>query len=470
MRERPSGTEVSEHAPSVSGRAGRRTGAATGGSSGSLAPARTTLAGVKRWIARLAAATAGAVLCAGGVVPARAEDVRHLVQENCAAFPATPASELVNAWQLQRLGMESVWRLATGSGIRIAVIDTGVSTLGSPYLGDKDRFIVRDLIPTSAGQSDDGSIDCLHGTVVTSILAAGRASDGGALASATNFSGIAPDATVYAYRTLLASEQKEGQESEEDLRYTIDAVRQAIRDDVDVINLSQVTFGDALLPDFQEAIEDAIDAGIVVVAAAGNVGQAQQGRPYPAAFAGVIGVGVSNQQDAGDPTTYPSRDITVGAPGRSLVGLRPSKDGQQASLENQAYVTDATGTSYAAPVVTGIVALLLQYERDVHGRDLTPAEVKERLISTADRPAVPLPDPYLGYGIVNPMRALTNTTSGEAAAATPEATPEAEVLISSPAPTPLISMIALVFGIAAAIIVLLGVVAAIAIPAARRGR
>ncbi|NHB84751.1 S8 family serine peptidase [Tessaracoccus sp. HDW20] len=150
--------------------------------------------------------------------------------------------------------------------------------------------------------------------------------------------------------------------------------------------------------------------------------RATRGRPsrasLPRRLPGVIGVGISNQQDAGDPATYPSHDITVGAPGRSLVALRPSKDGPQATLENQAYLTDATGTSYAAPVVTGIVALLLQYERDVHDRRLTPAEVKRRLIATADRPAVPLPDSYLGYGIVNPMRALTDTTSETATSAT----------------------------------------------------
>nr|WP_231980821.1 hypothetical protein [Tessaracoccus coleopterorum] len=100
-----------------------------------------------------AAATAGAMLCAGGMVPARGDDVRHLIQENCTAYQATPSSELTNAWQLQRLGMESVWRLATGSGIRIAVIDTGVSTLGSPYLADKDRFVVRDMIPPRCGRA-----------------------------------------------------------------------------------------------------------------------------------------------------------------------------------------------------------------------------------------------------------------------------------------------------------------------------
>lgn len=418
-----------------------------------------------------AAATSAALICFGGIAPftstANAEDVRRLNQQACTTYAATPSSDLTNAWQLQRLDMDAAWRLATGKGIRIAVIDTGVSTLGSAYLDQQNRFILRDLIPDGVQQSDDGSIDCLHGTVVTSILAAGRGSDG-ALASATNFSGIAPEATIYSYRALLSSEPKEGQESDENLAYTIAAVRQAIADDVDIINLSQVTFSDPLLPDFQSAIGDAIGAGIVVVAAAGNAGQSQQGRPYPAAFNGVIGVGISNQQDAGDFATYPSRDITVGAPGRDLIGLRPSKDTSQVSLDSQSYITDATGTSFATPIVSGVVALMLQYERDVHQRELTPEEVKRRLIETADRPAVPLPDPFLGYGIVNPLRAITNTTAGSAALPSPTPSPTAKAEIAERERTPLSSMVALGVGVGAVVVVLLGLVAAVAIPAARR--
>ena len=429
---------------------------------------------MKRWAGRRTAAGAvAALLCVGGIcpvaTPARADDTRRLNQEACTAYTATPTSELTNAWQLQRLNMDSAWRLATGKGIKIAVIDTGVSTLGSAYLSQQNRFIVRDLIPEDARTGGDGSIDCLHGTIVTSILAAGRGTDG-ALASATNFSGIAPEATIYSYRALLSSEPKAGQESDESLAYTIAGVRQAIADGVDIINLSQVTFNDPLLPDFQAIIGEAIDAGIVVVAAAGNAGQAQQGRPYPAAFNGVIGVGISNQQDAGDFATYPSRDITIGAPGRDLIGLRPSKNSSQATVDSQSYVTDATGTSFATPIVSGVVALMLQYERDVHQRRLTPAEVRTRLIETADRPAVPLPDPFLGYGIINPLRAITDTTAGSAAPASPSPSPTGRATVAEKPRTPLSSMVALGVGIGAIAMVLLGLVAALAIPAARRRR
>lgn len=420
------------------------------------------------------AATAAAIVCASGIAPAHAESAPHLVEQNCVTYEATPTSQLVNAWQLHRLDMETVWRMATGKGVRIAVIDTGVSTLGSTYFSQgEDRVVTFDMIPPEANPDGDPSIDCKHGTVVTSILAAGRRPDGGPIASATNFAGIAPESTVYAYRTLKASqtETEEGQpKDEEDLTYTIAAVRQAIEDDVDIINLSMVTFEDPKLGEFEAVIEDAISKGIVVVAAAGNQTQGRTDIPYPAGFDGVISVGISNQEDAGDPATHISRVITVGAPGKNLVALWPSRETGSPKVEDQAYVTNATGTSFAAPVVSGVVALMLQYERDVHGKELTPAEVKERLVATADRSGVRAPDPFVGFGIVNPLRALTNTTGGTAVQASAEPSEQPRMPLDTPDRTPLISMVGLGVGIGAIVAVLLGLVAAVAIPAARRRR
>lgn len=421
----------------------------------------------------VAAAAAAAFCCAGGTGTAVAQEPPRLAEERCRSYAPTPSSELINAWQLQRLGMDDAWRLATGDGVTIAVIDTGVSTLGSPYF-EPGRVVVKDLIPVAENTSDDGTFDCTHGTIVTSLLAAGNSDDGNALSGATNFTGIAPDAKVIAYRALKASTAEEGESGEENLQYTIDAVRAAIRDDVDIINLSQVTFSDPLLKEFQASIAEAIDAGIVVVAAAGNQTQSggTQQRPYPAAFPGVIGVGISNREDAGDLATMVSHYITVGAPGRDLVALLPSQD-REAAIENQAYLTDATGTSYAAPIVSGVVALMLEYERTTRGDGsaevtLSPAEVKERLIDTADRMNVPGNDPYIGGGIVNPMRAITNTTSEQVAAPSAEPTLEAQMPDNEPERIPPGSLVALGIGIGTVVIVLLGLVAAIAIPAARR--
>lgn len=423
-----------------------------------------------------AAVTAVALACSSGMVPASADGPLRLAQTNCESLQPTPTAELTNAWQLKRLDMDDVRRIATGKGIKIAVIDTGISTLGSPYFrGGESRFVVFDMIPPSNEGGGSSTIDCTHGTNVASILAAGRRADGDAIGTATDFAGIAPEATVYGYRTLLESvKDKEaappGGERKENLSYTIQAVRQAIKDDVDIINLSMVIFEDPQLNEFRAAIEEAIDHGIVVVAAAGNASPGQSGRPYPAAFPGVISVGISNEQDAGDEATYISRDITIGAPGKNLVALDPSVDRQDASIDNQAYATKATGTSFAAPIVSGVVALMLQYERDTYGKTLTPQQVKNRLIGTADRSGVRAPDPFIGYGIVNPLRAITNTTTGTAPKATAEQGENPSVPVDPPRRMPVTSMIGLGVGIAAVIAVLLGLVAAVAIPAARRRR
>lgn len=414
----------------------------------------------------VAAVTVGAVVGVGATAPAVADGPALLAQDRCATSDPTPTSQLSNAWQLQRLDTEQLWKLSTGKGIRIAVIDTGVSTIGSLYFDD-NRVTARDMIPEADNPGGD-FLDCEHGTIVTSLIAAGRNADGESLNPATSFAGIAPDAEILAYRTLKASNADAGSQSEENLQYTIDAVREATREGVDIINLSQVTFRDPLLSSFRAAVADAIDAGIVVVAAAGNSSQGQGETPYPAAFPGVISVGISNRADAGDWATNPSHHITIGAPGKDLVALRPSRLTSQLTVENQAYVTDATGTSFAAPIVTGVVALLLDYELRTRGVDLTPAEVTQRLVATADRMSAPLPDPYVGNGIVNPMRALTDLTSGPASVPSAVQSVVPEMPTNEPRRIPAVSMVALGVGIGAVGAVILGLVAAIAIPASRR--
>lgn len=441
-----------------------------------MARSGITLSSVKRWMWRLASAAVAASLISVSVAPTALGDdlvVNRLAEERCTAYAPTPTSELGTAWHLQRLDTDALWALATGKDVKIAVIDTGTSTLGSAYLSSTDQRIrTYNLIPDPKDpQGGTPQYDCDHGTAVTSIIAAGRSDNGEPLASATNFAGVAPDASVLAYRTLINSTAKEGgdQEQEENLAYTIAAIRHAIAQDVDIINLSQVTFEDPLRDAFGEAIADAIEAGIVVVAAAGNQGQGAPGAAaYPASFPGVISVGMSNQQDSGDLMTHVSPRITVGAPGRNLVALRPSKHVSQITVDNQAYVTDASGTSYAAPVVTGVVALMIEFNRNQGNPDLTPEEVAQRLIRTADLGGVRAPHPQLGNGIINPMRALTETmgASPTPMPLTSEAPPK---LPADPDDSlPLAAMVGLGVAIGSVVLVLLGIVAAVAIPAARR--
>lgn len=93
------------------------------------------------------------------------------------------------AWHLERLQMDSVWKVATGTGITVAVIDTGVAATGTPYF-DATRVTTYDYLN---GPSEDdweaGGADCAHGTHVASLIAAGRPG-GKSVDPRTNFAGI----------------------------------------------------------------------------------------------------------------------------------------------------------------------------------------------------------------------------------------------------------------------------------------
>ncbi|OYN85867.1 hypothetical protein CGZ92_10225 [Parenemella sanctibonifatiensis] len=299
------------------------------------------------------------------------------------------------AWQVDRLGLDRVHQLATGRGVTVAVIDTAARYVGSDYLTSQNiqglNFAGWDLVE----ENDDGADDCQHGTIVVSLIAGHNPDDG-----SSDFTGVAPDVRVISMRALQSGERTQGGEP---LGPSIRAVRKAIELDVDVINISQQGSND---PQYRAAIQDALDAGIVVVAAAGNreAEDSADVQAFPASYPGVIAVGMVGPGDAISPlsNSHPDMEVTIGAPGADIIALSPTGP----LSKGQAFFR-GSGTSFATPVVTGVVALMLEMEPD-----LTPAEVKERLIATADRGAA-VPDPAIGWGVVNPYRALTEPVASE---------------------------------------------------------
>ena len=322
--------------------------------------------------------------------PAKVKDASEMAPGACQTL--VPEAGFVppkDPWHLERLQMDEAWKIATGAGIKIAVIDTGISIQNSGHT-PTSRFSAYDVLPPRQNEEPGTPMDCQHGTVVASLIGAQRAGND------TNFSGIAPDASIIGIRALYGNAQQE-------IDGVVAAVRAAIAMDVDIINISQAAIGNR--GEYADAISAALEAGIVVVAAAGNGND--QSMPagtlaYPAVYPGVISVGMTNQADVADPASLivPGY-VSVAAPGVDMLSTGPSS-----AEGGQVYQRVQRGTSYAAPVVSGVVALMLEQARDA-GRDLSPAEVKAILEATADPPAGPVPDPQLGHGIVNPMRALS---------------------------------------------------------------
>ncbi|WP_460744730.1 S8 family serine peptidase [Mariniluteicoccus endophyticus] len=362
-------------------------------------------------VCRVAAFAAGLALTQVCAHPAYAADGdgEPFSASTCIDYPKQAP---VASWATERLKAEKAWPLATGKGVRIAVLDTGIDTEGVAVLtrAESGHQVVRENYNFAGwdairGNGNEKKADCTHGTKIAALIA-GNAQPG----SGTDFTGIAPDADIIGMRTLQAAVRLDEEKANkpEPLEPTIKAIRRAIDLKVDIINISAAGTGS---PEYERAISDAIDAGIVVVAAAGNSGSSAS-RPYPASYPGVIAVGMTDARDVAHPQSqsHERLKVTVAAPGVDVLVPNPSSPSGGA-----AWQTD-TGTSFAAPQVAGVVALMLEREPD-----LTPAEVKQRLQDSADPPPAAVPDKQLGHGIVNPYAALTAMPGGSR---TPGPTPK----------------------------------------------
>ena len=228
-----------------------------------------------------------------------------------------------NKFQYQHsiVGSEYAWKAGyTGSGITVAVIDTGVNEMsGELPVAARSHFI---------GSSDNDGAG--HGTHVAGIIAARVNGSYGA--------GIAPDATIKSYKVL-------GDDGSGATSYSVAAVRAAVKDGVDIINLSLGSIAED--PNFQIALNEAYNAGVIVVAAAGNDGGLIDS--YPACYDNVISVGATNEINKRSDYSNVNKKIDVCAPGSRIWSTnRTGGD----------YV-DKSGTSMACPVVSGIIAVLL---------------------------------------------------------------------------------------------------------------
>jgi membrane-anchored mycosin MYCP len=281
-------------------------------------------------------------------------------------------------WPLRRLRPDLAWPLSQGDGITVAVIDSGVSTT-HPALDGKVLPGLDVLDPTTNGQCDEAA----HGTLVAGIIAA-RQPPGSA------FHGVAPKARILPVRVL--------RDTQKNLDQTIPAkIAEAIVWGADqgahVINLSLVTQQTQPLTD---AVRYALAKNVVIVAAAGNEGgNGGRGEPaYPAAYDGVLAVAGIDEQDHHVSTSSAGEYVDVAAPGANVEGPMP-RGGGYAQFQ-------AGGTSFAAAYVSGLAALIRAYDPT-----LSPAQVTERITSTADHPPEGR-NSQVGYGAINPYRALTS--------------------------------------------------------------
>jgi type VII secretion-associated serine protease mycosin len=291
-------------------------------------------------------------------------------------------------WSLQRVLLDELWSRSKGKGVRVAVIDTGVD-VKNPQLTDAvDAKAGRNLLPRNLKDdngdpvergNENGTTDTVgHGTKVAGIIAA-RPLEG------TGFVGLAPEATIIPI-------QQNDAEGHGDTKSLAEAIRYAAQAGAGVINISQDT-SNAMKPspDLERAIDEALAKKIVVVASAGNDGLGGNVKEtYPASYAGVLAVAASDRNNERASFSQSGEFVGVAAPGVDMISTVP-----------QGGHCSDNGTSFSAPYVAGVAALL-----KARHPDWTAREIVAQIEQTAER-TIAGHDRLVGWGVVDPVRALT---------------------------------------------------------------
>ncbi|MGW0280118.1 type VII secretion-associated serine protease mycosin [Streptomyces sp. NPDC003006] len=331
--------------------------------------------------ARSAAMVAAALLfTAATATPAAAEP---RAADQC-TFPSKKYSG--RPWALQRVLLDELWRQSTGEGVRVAVIDTGVDVKNPQLTRAVDVSRGRNYLPAKDVKGKkiergkaNGTTDVVgHGTRVAGIIAARPAKD-------TGFVGLAPKATIIPIQQNDAEGHGTTQTLAEAIDYAVDV-------GADVINISQDTANAVKpAPELEEAVNRALARQRVVVASAGNDGLGGNvKKTYPASYDGVLAVAASDRNNERAPFSQSGAFVGVAAPGVDMISTVPVGG----------HCTD-NGTSFAAPYVTGVAALIKAKHSDWTARQIT-AQIKQ----TAER-SVAGHDRLVGWGVVDPVRALT---------------------------------------------------------------
>ena len=259
-------------------------------------------------------------------------------------------------WHMTRVGAEKAWEYTCGSGVTVAVIDTGVACY------DKAPFMKgTDLATTSCtdgynfvGKNDMAADDHGHGTHVAGTIAQSTHNAFGAV-------GLAHCATLMPIKVLSKGGYGSSADVAEGIRFAADHGAQIINMSLGSPSKSGV---------IEKAVNYALDKGVVVVAAAGNSGRSVG---YPAAYPGVVAVSATDRNDKVAWFSSRGPEVVIGAPGVAVVQQTVCNAGT-----NKCEVFGSfNGTSMAAPHVAAAAAL-------VEGMGVTePSHVRAALESSA---------------------------------------------------------------------------------------
>ncbi|MFI0372730.1 S8 family serine peptidase [Actinomadura sp. 1N219] len=274
-----------------------------------------------------------------------------------------------SAWEIQ----QKVWPVTKGAGVTVAVIDTGVNG----RIPDLQGVLVPGTDATSG--SGDGQVgpttdlDDSHGTGMAALIASQGTGSG--------YVGVAPEAKIMSVTSNLSVWDK--------------AIRFAADRGAKVINISQAfAASGGCRPEVQQAVSYALQKDVVVVAGAGNSGDASNPSMEPANCAGVLAVGAVDNKKAAWKSTERQPYVAVAAPGFLVNTV----------LANGQVTDHVAGTSQASALASAAVALVRSKHPQMPAR-----EVVQRIINTTVDAGPPGKDQMTGTGVIIPADAMNAT-------------------------------------------------------------
>ncbi|WP_405456810.1 S8 family serine peptidase [Streptomyces sp. NBC_00101] len=360
----------------------------------------------RRLIGALAATAAWSVCLAGPAPSAVAEDVR------------------AKQWYLDAMQAEEMWKVSTGKGITVAVIDSGVNPDTSSLRGQ----VLKGWDATDA-EGDETDDYAGHGTSMAELIA-GTGNGGG-------LQGLAPDAKIIPYR--IADTEFQHSNKHVNATDSADAIRAAVDSDARIISMSFSS--EFAMDEEREAAKYALSKGKLFFAAVGNDGEASNTVQYPAAYLEVIGVSSADKSGTVSKTSQNGDYVDLASPGTNVP--------MWCDNTFQSYC-NGNGTSQATAIASASAALVWSLHPE-----WTANQVLRVLFDTAGRD---WPDDqistYLGHGLIRPSMNLLKkkgapgdpdvspltkertTAAGSTASAAPSgpASPDASAAASSQPP------------------------------------
>jgi len=279
-------------------------------------------------------------------------------------------------WYLDGMQAKSMWKVSSGKGMTVAVVDSGVNA-STPELRGKVLPGRNFVEPGKDARTDpDG-----HGTAMATLIAGNGADGQGVM-------GLAPDARILPL-TVSGTSKEAARSSAPALTK---AIRYAADSDAKIINMS-LAFQDYLLKKgelekLQKAVDYAIERGKLLLAGSGNDGTTSNDLTYPAASDGVAGVGAVDKNLAHVKFSNFGSQVALAAPGQDIPINCIGKSGYCRS----------GGTSQATGITSGAAALIWAKHPKWTGN-----QVLRVMMETAGKPADgKIPSRYLGYGTIRP--------------------------------------------------------------------